>query len=51
MNDNNENFTNLEQIKDVYIDQDFGLILGSGEYRKLIEQIFFPKYSSKKTSL
>ena len=43
---NNDNYTNLEHIQDVYIDQDFGLILGSGEYRKIIEQTFFNDYIS-----
>ena len=45
-NDTNRNNTNLKKIEDVYIDQDFGLISGTGEYRDLIEKIFFDEYIS-----
>ena len=40
----NNNYTYLEQNQNVYIDQDFGLIASTGEYRNLIEQYFFKEY-------
>ena len=44
MNNDKNNFTYLDKIKDVYIDQDFGLISGTAEYKDLIEKIFFDEY-------
>ena len=44
MNNDKNNFTYLEKIENVYIEQDFGLICGTGEYRDLIEKFFFDEY-------
>ena len=44
INNGKNNFTYLEKIENVYIDQDFGLICGTGEYRDLIEKNFFNEY-------
>ena len=44
MNNDKNNITYLQKIEYVFIDQDFGLICGTGEYRDLIEKIFFNEY-------
>ena len=47
LNNNKNNLLYLEQIDNVYLDQDFGLIAGNGEYRDLIEKFFFNEYITK----
>ena len=37
----------MKQIEDVFLDNDFGLISGTREYRDLIEQSFFNEYINK----
>ena len=44
LNNEKNNLIFLEQIQNVYIDQDLGLISGTLEYRNYIEDIFFNDY-------
>ena len=43
---NNTNI-NLKQIKNVFLDNDFGLISGTIEYKNLIEENYFKQYQDK----
>lgn len=38
------NTIEMEQKNDVFLDNDYGLIAGTSEYRKIIKQTFFSKY-------
>ena len=44
---NENNNTYLEQIDNIYLDNDYGLISGTNEYKVLIEQFFFNDYIQK----
>jgi hypothetical protein len=43
----NKEVINMEQIKNIFLDNDYGLISGTGEYRNLIEKHFFNEYINK----
>ena len=42
----NNNF-DMEQINNIYLDNDFGIIVGTYEYRKMIKEKFFKEYIDK----
>ena len=43
------NIINMEQIKNIFLNNDYGLISGTGEYRKLIIAKFFNQYLNNNT--
>ena len=43
----NNNNINMQNIQNVFLDQDYGLISGTKEYRDLIEKNFFIEYINK----
>ena len=45
--DNNNNITNMKAITNIFIDNNYGAIAGTKEYRDIIKELFFNDYINK----